>query len=58
MVNLPGWRHLPSAKTLAVIILLAGIGLIASVISLLYLSQHLIGIKAERDRPPPLGAFG
>lgn len=51
MVNLPGWRHLPSAKTLAVIILLAGIGLIASVISLLYLSQHLIGIKAnEIDR--------
>lgn len=51
MVNLPGWRHLPSAKTLSVIILLAGMGLIASVISLLYLSQHLIGIKAnEIDR--------
>ncbi|MFK3703773.1 putative bifunctional diguanylate cyclase/phosphodiesterase [Klebsiella sp. NPDC088457] len=51
MVNLPGWRNLPSAKTLSVMIFLAGIGLIVSIISLLYLSQHLIGIKAnEIDR--------
>jgi hypothetical protein len=51
MVNLPGWRNLPSAKTLSVMIFLAGIGLIVSVISLIYLSQHLISIKTnEIDR--------
>lgn len=51
MVNLPGWRNLPSAKTLSVMIFLAGIGLIVSIISLLYFSQHLIGIKTnEIDR--------
>ena len=51
MVNLPGWRNLPSAKTLSVMIFLAGLGLIVSVISLIYLSQHLIRIKTnEIDR--------
>ncbi len=46
-----GWRNLPSAKTLSVMIFLAGIGLIVSVISLIYLSQHLISIKTnEIDR--------
>lgn len=47
MIHLPCWRNIPSARTLSIMIVLAGIGLIVSIISLLYLSQHLIGLKAN-----------
>lgn len=47
MIHSLGWRNIPSARTLSVMIVLAGVGLIVSVISLLYLSQHLIGLKAN-----------
>lgn len=36
-----------SARTLSIMIVLAGIGLIVSIVSLLYLTQHLIGLKAN-----------
>ena len=42
-----GWRKIPSARTLSIMIFLAGLGLTASVISLLYLSQHLIASKSN-----------
>lgn len=47
MIHLPGWRNIPSARTLSIMIVLAGIGLIVSIVSLLYLTQHLIGLKAN-----------
>ncbi|CAH5523894.1 putative bifunctional diguanylate cyclase/phosphodiesterase [Klebsiella oxytoca] len=47
MIHLPGWRNIPSARTLSIMIFFAGIGLIVSVVFLLYLSQHLIGQKAN-----------
>lgn len=47
MIHSLGWRNIPSARTLSIMIFLAGIGLIVSVIFLLYLSQHLIGQKAN-----------
>lgn len=47
MIHLPGWRNIPSARTLSIMIVFAGIGLIVSIISLLNLSQHLIGLKAN-----------
>ena len=47
MIHLPGWRNIPSARTLSIMIVLAGIGLIVSIVSL-YLTQHLIGLKATK----------
>ena len=47
MIHLPGWRNIPSARTLSIMLFFAGIGLIVSVVFLLYLSQHLIGQKAN-----------
>ncbi|HDR2791695.1 MULTISPECIES: EAL domain-containing protein [Enterobacter] len=41
------WRNIPTAKTLFVMIFMAGIGLIVSVIALLYLSLHLISTKTN-----------
>ncbi|ADO48510.1 putative bifunctional diguanylate cyclase/phosphodiesterase [[Enterobacter] lignolyticus] len=47
MFNPSGWRNIATAKTLFVMIFLAGIGLIVSIVSLLYLSQHLISSKTN-----------
>ena len=41
------WRKIPSAKTLFVMIFMAGLGLIVSVVILLYLSLNLISSKAN-----------
>ncbi|MBM3072412.1 bifunctional diguanylate cyclase/phosphodiesterase [Enterobacter sp. RHBSTW-00994] len=41
------WRNIPTAKTLFVMIFMAGIGLIVSVVALLYLSLHLISTKTN-----------
>jgi len=41
------WRKIPSAKTLFVMIFMAGLGLIFSVVTLLYLSLNLISSKAN-----------
>lgn len=34
MIPLPGWRNIPSAKILSILVFLAGLGLVVSVISL------------------------
>jgi diguanylate cyclase (GGDEF)-like protein len=47
MGNPLSWRNIPSAKTLFVMIFMAGIGLIVSVVALLYLSLHLISSKTN-----------
>ncbi|MBV8043875.1 bifunctional diguanylate cyclase/phosphodiesterase [Pluralibacter sp.] len=47
MFNPSGWRNIATAKTLFVMTFLAGIGLIVSIVSLLYLSQHLISSKTN-----------
>lgn len=47
MVNPLSWRNIPTAKTLFVMIFMAGIGLIVSVVALLYLSLHLISSKTN-----------
>lgn len=47
MVNPLSWRNLPTARTLFVMLFMAGIGLIVSVVALLYLSLHLISSKAN-----------
>lgn len=47
MIPLPGWRNIPSAKILSILVFLAGLGLVVSVISLFYLSQHLVSIKTN-----------
>lgn len=47
MVNLFSWRNIPGAKTLFVMIFMAGIGLIVSIVALLYLSLHLISTKTN-----------
>lgn len=47
MYNPLSWRNIPTAKTLFVMIFMAGIGLIVSVIALLYLSLHLISSKTN-----------
>ena len=47
MLNPFSWRNIPNAKTLFVMIFLAGIGLIFSIVALLYLSLHLISSKAN-----------
>lgn len=47
MLNPFSWRNIPSAKTLFVMIFLAGIGLIISIVALLYLSLHLISTKTN-----------
>ncbi|WLI77278.1 bifunctional diguanylate cyclase/phosphodiesterase [Kosakonia sp. H02] len=47
MLNPLSWRNLPTARTLFVMVFLAGIGLIISVVALLYLSLHLISTKAN-----------
>lgn len=41
------WRNIPTAKTLFVMIFMAGIGLIVSIVALLYLSLHLISTKTN-----------
>ncbi|EPK7358658.1 putative bifunctional diguanylate cyclase/phosphodiesterase [Kluyvera ascorbata] len=47
MLNPSRWRNIATARTLFVMIFLAGIGLIFSIISLLYLSQQLISAKTN-----------
>lgn len=47
MFNPSRWRNIATARTLFVMIFLAGIGLIFSIISLLYLSQNLISSKTN-----------
>ncbi|MCG7782885.1 EAL domain-containing protein [Lelliottia amnigena] len=47
MYNPLSWRNIPSAKTLFVMIFMAGIGLVVSVVALLYLSLHLISSKTN-----------
>ncbi|WP_342320791.1 bifunctional diguanylate cyclase/phosphodiesterase [Kosakonia sp. BYX6] len=47
MLNPLSWRNIPTARTLFVMVFLAGIGLIVSVVALLYLSLHLISTKAN-----------
>ncbi|MCW2093537.1 bifunctional diguanylate cyclase/phosphodiesterase [Lelliottia amnigena] len=47
MYNPLSWRNIPTAKTLFVMIFMAGIGLIVSIIALLYLSLHLISSKTN-----------
>jgi len=47
MLNPLSWRNIPTARTLFVMIFLAGAGLIISVVALLYLSLHLISSKAN-----------
>ncbi len=47
MLNPSRWRNIATARTLFVMIFLAGIGLIFSIISLLYLSQQLISTKTN-----------
>lgn len=47
MFNPSRWRNIATARTLFVMLFLAGIGLIISVVSLLYLSQHLISSKTN-----------
>lgn len=41
------WRNIPTAKTLSILIFVAGIGLIISVVALLYLSLHLVSSKTN-----------
>ena len=48
MHNPLSWRKIPSAKTLFVMIFMAGIGLIFSVVAMLYLSLNLISSKANQ----------
>ena len=47
MLNPSRWRNIATARTLFVMIFLAGTGLIFSIISLLYLSQQLISTKTN-----------
>lgn len=47
MYNPLSWRNIPSSKTLFVMIFMAGIGLVVSVVALLYLSLHLISTKTN-----------
>ncbi|MEW5562756.1 EAL domain-containing protein [Enterobacter asburiae] len=47
MFNPSRWRNLATARVLFVMLFMAGIGLIVSVVSLLYLSQHLISSKTN-----------
>lgn len=41
------WRNIPTARTLFAMVFMAGIGLIISVVALLYLSLHLISTKTN-----------
>jgi len=41
------WRNIPTARTLFAMIFMAGIGLIVSIVALLYLSLHLISAKTN-----------
>ena len=41
------WRNIPTARTLFAMIFMAGIGLIVSIVALLYLSLHLISTKTN-----------
>jgi hypothetical protein len=41
------WHNIPTAKTLFIMIFMAGIGLIISIVALLYLSLHLISSKTN-----------
>lgn len=41
------WRNIPTARTLFAMIFMAGIGLIISIVALLYLSLHLISTKTN-----------
>jgi hypothetical protein len=41
------WRNIPTARTLFAMVFIAGIGLIISIVALLYLSLHLISTKTN-----------
>jgi len=41
------WRNIPTARTLSILIFVAGIGLIVSVVALLYLSLHFVSTKTN-----------
>ena len=41
------WRNIPNARTLFAMVFMAGIGLIISIVALLYLSLHLISTKTN-----------
>lgn len=41
------WRNIPNARTLFATVFMAGIGLIISIVALLYLSLHLISTKTN-----------
>jgi len=41
------WRNIPNARTLFALVFMAGIGLIISIVALLYLSLHLISTKTN-----------
>jgi len=60
MHNPLSWRNIPSAKTLFAMIFIAGIGLMVSVVALLYLSLHLISSKTNEidDRRTALSVEG
>ncbi|MFW0765886.1 EAL domain-containing protein [Trabulsiella odontotermitis] len=47
MVNPLKWRNIPTARTLFIMIFMAGTGLVVSIVALLYLSLHLISSKAN-----------
>jgi len=47
MVYTLSWRNIPTARTLFAMIFMAGIGLIISIVALLYLSLHLISTKTN-----------
>jgi diguanylate cyclase (GGDEF)-like protein len=47
MLNPLKWRNIPTARTLFVMIFMAGIGLVVSIVALLYLSLHLISSKTN-----------
>ncbi|MGY5957217.1 bifunctional diguanylate cyclase/phosphodiesterase [Kosakonia sp. BK9b] len=47
MFNPLSWRNIPTARTLFIMIFMAGIGLIISVVALLYLSLHLISTQTN-----------
>ncbi|WP_054180159.1 EAL domain-containing protein [Trabulsiella odontotermitis] len=47
MLNSLKWRNITTARTLFVMILIAGTGLVVSIVALLYLSLHLISSKTN-----------
>lgn len=47
MFNPSRWRNITTARTLFIMLFMAGIGLIISIVSLLYFSQHLVSTKTN-----------